>query len=115
MISGLPDRPVSFLEVEKLNRSDAIEAVFPATPESIVDSERNKIHIYDLLLTAGETISAVVYTENNGWTVIGKIDADSPKREALEEIIEFRGYDITDEEALESVVEMYDMVEELSA
>jgi hypothetical protein len=60
MLSGLPDRPLSYSEIETLHQADAIGFVFPATPNSIRDDGENKLRVYDLLITTGETISAVV-------------------------------------------------------
>ncbi|OSO89274.1 hypothetical protein B9H04_17490 [Halorubrum ezzemoulense DSM 17463] len=47
--------------MESLNQSNAIGFVFPATPQSIQDDEDNKPRVYDLLITSGETVSALVY------------------------------------------------------
>jgi len=115
MVKGLPDRPLSYPEVESLNQSDAIGFVFPATPHSIQDDEDNKPRVYDLLITSGETVSALVYDEDEGWQIITKTSPDSPKEAAVNDVIEYRGYDIEDEEkVLEFVTELYGAMDELS-
>jgi hypothetical protein len=115
MVKGLPDRPLSYPEVESLNQSDAIGFVFPATPHSIQDDEDNKPRVYDLLITSGETVSALVYDEDEGWKIITKTSLDSPKEAAVNDVIEYRGYDIEDEEkVLEFVTELYGVMDELS-
>lgn len=115
MLSGLPDRPLSYPEVETLNQADAIGFVFPATPNSIRDDEKNMPRVYDLLITTGETVSAVVYDEDEGWIVVGKTDTDSPKEAAVNDVIEYREYDIEDEEkVLEFVSELYGAIEKVA-
>lgn len=115
MLSGLPNRPLSYPEVESLNQSDAIGFVFPATPNSIQDDEDNKPRVYDLLITSGETVSALVYDEGEGWNIITETSPDSPKEAAVNDVIEYRGYDIEDEEkVLEFVTELYGAMDELS-
>jgi hypothetical protein len=115
MVKGLPDRPLSYPEVDSLNQSDAIGFVFPATPHSIQDDEDNKPRVYDLLITSGETVSALVYDEDEGWKIITKTSPDSPKEAAVNDVIEYRGYDIEDEEkVLEFVTELYGVMDELS-
>lgn len=115
MVKGLPDRPLSYPEVESLNQSDAIGFGFPATPNSIQDDEDNKPRVYDLLITSGETVSALVYDEERGWKFITKTSPDAPKEAAVNDVIEYRGYDIEDEgKVLEFVTELYEAMDELS-
>lgn len=115
MVKGLPDRPLSYPEVESLNQSDTIGFVFPATPNSIQDGEHNKPRVYDLLITSGETVSALVYDENEGWNIITKTSPDSPKEAAVNDVIEYRDYDIEDEEeVLQFVTELYGAMDELN-
>jgi len=115
MVSGLPERPLSYAEVEKLNQSDAIGFVFPATPNSIRDDEQNKPKVYDLLITDGETVSALVYKSDEGWEILDKTVADSPKEAVVHDVIEFRGYDFEDEEkVLQFVSELYEAMGEFA-
>jgi hypothetical protein len=115
MLSGLPDRPLSYSELEALNHSDAIGFVFPATHHSIHDDEDSQTRVCDLLITTGETVTAVVYDEDQGWTIVGKTSSDSPKEAAVNDVIEYRGYEIEDEEKLlEFVTELYAAMDELS-
>ena len=113
MVSGLPDRPLSFSEVEALVAADAIGFVLPATPESVRDDADGVPRVYDILISTDETVSAVVYDDDDGWMVLDKIDTDSPREEAVTSVIEHRGYDIEDEEKmLEFVSGMYEMLDE---
>jgi hypothetical protein len=115
MVKGLPDRPLSYPEVESLNQSDAIGFVFPATPHSIRDDEDNDPRVYDLLITSGETVSALVFDEDDGWKIIAKTSPDSPKEAAVNDVIEYRDYDIEDEEkVLRFVTELYGTLDDLS-
>jgi len=115
MVSGLPARPLSYPEVAELNRSDAVGFVFPATPQSIETDDDNSRRIYDLLITSGDTISAVVYEEPCGWTAIATAAADADKEELVADVIAHRDYDIDDEEkALAFVSELYGTMDELS-
>lgn len=117
MVSGLPARPLSYPEVAELNRSDAVGFVFPATPQSIETADDNSRRIYDLLITSGETISAVVYEDEDtrGWTAIATVAADADKEELVADVIAHRDYDIDDEEkALAFVSELYGTMDELS-
>lgn len=117
MVSGLPARPLSYPEVAELNRSDAVGFVFPATPQSIETADDNSRRIYDLLITSGETISAVVYEDEDtrGWTAIATAAADADKEELVADVIAHRDYDIDDEEkALAFVSELYGTMNELS-
>lgn len=115
MVNGLPDRPLSYLEVENLNRADAVGFVLPATPESIQDDENNGQRIVDLLITSAETVSAVVYDEAKGWSRVAKTEGDAPKDEIVKAVIEHREYDIDDEEkTLEFVSELYETKKELA-
>lgn len=115
MVKGLPDRPLSYPEVESLNQSDAIGFVFPATPHSIQDDEDNKPKVYDLLITSGETVSALVYDEDEGWKIVSKTSSDSPKEAAVSDVIEYQGYDIEDEEkVLQFVTELFGALDDLS-
>lgn len=108
MLKGFPDRPLSYQELEVLSRSDAIGFVFPATPNSLRDDKEGKSAIYDLLISTGDTVTAVVYEKEDGWTVISKISADTPRTEAVDDVIEYRNYDIQDEEKVhEFVTELY--------
>lgn len=114
MVTGLPDRPLSYPEVESLNQSDAIGFVFPATPQSIRDDEANRLQIYDLLMTSGAAVSALVYDETAGWTIVSKTALDSRKEAVVHDVIEYRGYDIEDEEkVLQFVTELYGAIDEL--
>jgi len=90
MVKGLPDRPLSYPEVESLNQSNAIGFVLPATPQSIQDDEDNKPRVYDLLITSGETVSALVYDKDEGWKIITKASPDSPKEAAVNDVIAYR-------------------------
>lgn len=113
MVSGLPDRPLSFSELEALVAADALGFVLPATPESLRDDEDGNSRVYDILVSTDDTVSAVVYDEDDGWIVLDKIDSDSPREEAVTSVIEYRGYDIEDEEKmLEFVNRMYEMLDE---
>ena len=115
MVKGLPNRALSYPEVESLNHSDAIGFVFPATPNSIRDDEDNKPRVYDLLITSGKTVSALVFDEDDGWKVVTKTSPDSPKEAAVHDVIEYRDYDIEDEEkVLRFVTELYGMLDDLS-
>jgi len=113
MVSGLPDRPLSYPEVESLNHSDAIGFVFPATPHSIRDDEENVPRVYDLLITTGDTVAAVVY-EDDGWKVVGRASPDEKKEAVVDDVIGYRGYDIEDEEkVLQFVTELYGAMDKL--
>lgn len=115
MLNGLPDRPLSYPEIESLNQSDAIGFVFPATPHSIHDGEANKPRVYDLLIATGETVSALVYDESDGWKIVSTTSPESPKEAAITDVIEYRGYDIEDEQkVLEFVTELYGVMAGLS-
>jgi hypothetical protein len=115
MVKGLPDRPLSHSEVASLNQSDSIGFVFPATPHSIRDDEDSEEDIYDLLITSGETVSAVVCDESDGWQIVTRTSPDNPKEAAVNDVIEYRGYDIEDEEkVLKFVTELYGALDELS-
>lgn len=114
MVSGLPDRSLSYPEVESLNQSDAIGFVFPATPQSIKDDEENRPRVYDLLITTGDTVAAVIYDEGEGWKVVGRTSPDEKKEAIVNDVIEYRGYDIEDEEkVLQFVTELYGAMDEL--
>jgi len=114
MISGLPDKPLSYREVESLNHADAIGFVCPATPNSIQENEENTSRVQDLLITTGETVSAVVYEESEGWTVVGKTGPERPKEAAVRDVIEYRGYDIEDEERVhEFTSELFEAMDAL--
>jgi hypothetical protein len=115
MIKGLPDRPLSHPEVASLNQSDSIGFVFPATPHSIRDDQDNESKVYDLLITSGETVSALVYDESEGWKIVTRTSPDNPKEAAVNDVIEYRGYDIEDEEkVLKFVTELYEALGGLS-
>lgn len=115
MVGGLPDRPLSFAELETLVAADAVGFVLPATPESLRDDDDGDPHVYDVLISTGDTVSAVVYDDEDGWMVLDKIDTDSPREKAVTSVIEYRGYDIEDEEKmLEFVSGMYEMLDEES-
>ena len=114
MVKGLPNRPLTHPEVASLNQSDSIGFVFPATPLSIRDDEDSKERIYDLLITSGETVSAIVYNEDEGWKIVTRTSPDNPKEAAVNDVIEYRGYDIEDEEkVLQFVTELYRSIDEL--
>lgn len=113
MVRGLPDRPLSFSELEALVAADALGFVLPATPESLQDDEDGVPHVYDILISTNDTVSAVVYDDDEGWVVLDKINTDSPREKAVTSVIEYRGYDIEDEEKmLEFVSGMYEMLDE---
>ena len=113
MLKGFPDRPLSYQELEKLSQSETIGFVFPATPNSLRDDEEGKSRIYDLLITIGDTVTAVAYEEDDGWIVVSKIDTDTPKTEAVDDIVEYRDYEVKDEEKVhEFVTELYGALSE---
>lgn len=112
MVSGLPDRPLSVPELEALVVADATGFVIPATSESLREDEDGVSQVYDVLIPVGDTVSAVVYEEEEGWMVLDKIDTDSPREEVVTSVIEYRGYDIEKEEdMLEFVNSMYEMAD----
>ena len=113
MLKGFPDRPLSYRELEKLSKSDTIGFVFPATPNSLRDDEEGKSRIYDLLITIEGTVTAVAYEEDDGWIVVSKIDTDTPKTEAVDDIVEYRDYEVKDEVKVhEFVTELYGALSE---
>ena len=113
MLSGLPDRPLSHQELEALVRADALGLVVPATPNSLREDEDGTPGIYDLLISTGETVTAVAYDEGDGWIVVGRTDADCPKEEAVDAVIDYREYEIEDrEEVQEFVREIYEATNE---
>lgn len=115
MISGLPDRPLSYSEVESLAGSEALGFVMPATPESLRDDADGTPRVFDLLISTGETVSALVYDESDGWIEITKTDAGTPEEAAIGDIIAYRDYDIEDEETVrEFVGSLYGTADELS-
>jgi hypothetical protein len=112
MVSGLPDRPLSVLELEALVAADATGFVIPATSESLRDSGHGGSQVYDVLISVDDTVSAVVYDEEGGWTVLEKFDTDRPQEAAIASVIERRGYDIENEEAmLDFINNMYEMLD----
>lgn len=114
MISGLADRPLSYRELESLNHADAIGFVCPATPNSIQENEENASRVQDLVITTGETVSAVVYEGCEGWTVVGKTGPERPKDPAVSDVIEYRRYDIKDEERVhEFASELFEAIDAL--
>jgi len=113
MVSGLPDRPLLFSEVEALVATDPLGFVLPATPKSLGDDDDGGSRVYDILISTGDSVSAVVYDDQEGWMVLDKIDNGSPREEAVTQVIEHREYDIEDEEEiLEFVSGMYEMLNE---
>jgi hypothetical protein len=61
-----------------------------------------------LLIFTEDTVTAVVYEEEDGWTVVSKISADTPRTETIDDIIEYRNYNTQDEEKVhEFVTELY--------
>ena len=114
MLSGLPDRPLSYQEVESLNQADAIGFVFPATPQSIQTAEDGESRVCDLLITTGDTVAAVVYDEHTGWEVVGRTSPDERKEAVVNDVIDYRDYKIDDEQkVLQFVTELYDAMDEL--
>lgn len=113
MLKGFPERALSYQELEILSQSDAIGFVLPATPNSLRDDEEGEPRIYDLLISTEDTVTAVAYGTEDGWTIVSKIGADTPRTEAVDDIIEYRGYDIQDiEKVHEFVTELYEAVDE---
>lgn len=114
MVGGLPDRPISFSEIEALVATDPLGFVLPATAKSLRDDDGGS-RVYDILISTGNSVSAVVYDDQEGWMVLDKIDNGSPREEAVTHVIEHREYDIEDEEEiLEFVSGMYEMLDEMS-
>lgn len=112
MVSGLPDRPLSVLELEALVAADATGFVIPAISESLRDSGHGGSQVYDVLISVDDTVSAVVYDEEGGWTVLDKFDTYRPQEAAIASVIERRGYDIENEEAmLDFINNMYEMLD----
>ena len=114
MLKGFPERPLSYHELEVLAQSDAIGFVLPATPNSLRVDEEGEPGIYDLLITIGDRVTAVAYEERgDGWIVVSKIDIDTPKTEAVDDIVEYRDYEIEDKEKVyEFVTELYGTLDE---
>jgi len=110
MLSGLPDRPLSDHEVAALADSDAISFVFPATPNSIRTDEQGQSRVYDLVLILDDAAVGVVYDDDGGWQSLIQTEAENPNETAISAIIEFRNYDIEDEEAFEHVAELIGLV-----
>jgi len=100
MLSGLPDRPLSDHEVAALADSDAITFVFPATPNSIRTDEEERSRVYDLVLILDDAAVGVVYDEDSGWQSLIQTEAENSNETAISAIIEYRDYEIEDEEAL---------------
>lgn len=82
MLDGLPERPLRDGELTALVDSDAIDLVFPATPDSMREAgEEHEYH--DLLVFVGETVAGVSYDDEKGWIVAARGEGE----EALEEVI----------------------------
>lgn len=104
MLDGLPDRPLREAELTALVDSDAIELVFPATPNSMRDvGEEHEYH--DLLVFVGETVAGVSYDDERGWIVAARGEGEKAYETALDGVLEYREYDLDREEALEGIVE----------
>jgi len=87
--------------------------VLPATPKSLQDDEDGLPRVHDVLVSTDDTVSAVVYDDEEGWIVLERIETDSPRKEAVTSVIEYREYEIEDEEKiLEFVSRMYEMLNE---
>jgi hypothetical protein len=106
MLSGFPDRPITRQELDRLVASDALEFVLPATPESIhVDDEGNE-SIHDLLVFIDGPVAAVAYDEDSdGWIVVTKESGDDPLDLVFESLLEYRDYEIEQEEAVREITE----------
>ncbi|WP_435079983.1 hypothetical protein, partial [Halococcus sp. AFM35] len=70
--------------------------------------------IYDLLITIGDRVIAVAYEKKgDGWIVVSKIDIDTPKTEVVDDIVEYRDYEIEEEEKVyEFVTKLYGTLDE---
>lgn len=103
MLDGLPDRPLKDGELTALVDSDAIDLVFPATPDSMREAgEEHEYH--DLLVFVGETVAGVSYDGEKGWIVAARGEGEEAYETALDGDLEHREYDLDREEALEEVI-----------
>jgi len=115
MVNGLPNRPLLFSELEALVAADSLGFVLPATPESLQDDEDGAPRVYDILISTDDRVSAVVYEDEEGWTVLDTVDTDGSREEAVVSVIEYREYEIENqEEILEFISGMYEMLGEES-
>jgi len=88
MVGGLPDRPISFSEVEALVATDPLGFVLPATAKSLRDDDDGGSRVYDILISTGDSVLAVVHDGQEGWMVHDKIDSGSLREEAVTHVIE---------------------------
>jgi len=119
MLDSLPARPLTPQEVDALSETETLELAFPATPESIRETDEGQQRIYDLLLFLGETVVAVAYGEDQGaWTVVTREtdENDDAYEVAYDELLAYRGYEAIDrEEAMKrAITKLYGLPEELA-
>lgn len=105
----LPDGLVSYpTGMRELNDSGYFDFVTTATPASIIEKEDGEVLIRDLLLADENTLFAVAYEDGKGWKIVREANLDN-YREAMDAVVNYRGYEIDDEdwEPLEDRYELY--------
>jgi hypothetical protein len=61
--------------------------VLPVTPKSLRDDDDGVSRIYDILISTGDSVSAVVYDDQEGWMALDKIDIGSPGKRQLHTLL----------------------------
>ena len=106
MISSLPDRPLSPTETVTISKSRAGFVLFPATPDSMFEGDQ-VTDVRDLLIVTETVLAVLAYEETAGWVSVVRFDDTTKFAEAIEAIVDYRDYPLSEDD-IAIIVEEYE-------
>jgi hypothetical protein len=110
VFESLPDRPLTPAETVGTSQSRDEFLLLPATPDSMFDGYE-VTDVRDVLIVTESVLAVLAYGEGDGWKTVARFKDTTMFREAVAAIVEYRGYDLSEEDIGMIVTEYHDLYE----
>lgn len=110
MVESLPDRPLTPAEAVGTSQSRDEFLLLPATPDSLFDGDEVS-DVRDLLIVTESVLTVLAYEQAAGWKTVVRYEDTTRFEAAVTAIVEYREYDLSEEDIEIIVAEYHDMYE----
>jgi hypothetical protein len=111
MVTSLPDRPLTPAEAVSTSHSRDAFLLLPAAPDSMFNGDE-VTDVRDLLIVTQSVLTVLAFEEADGWSSVVRFEDTTNFEEAVTAIVEYRGYDLSEEDRETIVSEYHDLYEE---
>lgn len=110
MVESLPDRPLTPAEAVSTSQSRDGFLLLPATPDSMFDGDE-VTDVQDLLIVTESVLTVLAYEEPDGWNTVARFEDTTRFEAAVTAIVEYRRYDLSEEDIEIIVADYHDLYE----